>query len=465
MSLKNLSIKEIQEKFKKNEINSVELTEFYLKRISMYNEKLNAIIEINPEALDIAAKMDYERKNGKIRSSLHGIPFVIKANIDTGDKMKTSAGVLALKDNYAKKDSFLVKKLRKAGAVLLGKANLSEFANFISFDLPNGYSAVGGQTKNPYGKFDTGGSSSGSGVSVAADLCAFAIGTETSGSILSPASSNSCIGLKPTTGSISRNGIIPISHTQDTAGPITRTVEDAYLVFKEIVGYDKEDIKTYIAKDYNLKRIKIDTFKNKKFGYPKNIIEYLNKSQKEIWEKTIKKLEENGAEIVSFEYQNIDKISNIEIFFHEFKYGVNEYLKDKDLEIKTLTDIIKYNQQNKKAIPYGQSILLKADSTSGTLKEKEYLESLLNDRKYSRTEGIDKVIKELELDSIISPANFGAMVPAKAGYPSITVPAGYTDEGPFGFTFTHKAGEEMKIISLAELFEKMHDVRKLPEID
>jgi len=464
MNLKNLTIKKIQKMFEGNELTSVELTEFYLGRIANYNGRLNAIIEINPDALDIAFKMDQERKNGKVRSPLHGIPFVIKANIDTGDKMRTSAGAIALKDNYAEKDAHIVKLLRKAGAVLLGKANLSEFANFISFNLPNGFSAVGGQTKNPYGDYDTGGSSSGSGVAVAADFCTFAIGTETSGSILSPASSNSCVGLKPTTGSISRTGIIPISHSQDTAGPITRTVEDAYLVFKEVVGYDKKDVKTIIAKDYNLKRKEKKSFKNKKFGYHKTIINYLSESQKIVWEESIKMLEANGAEVIPFEYEDMNRISNINTLLYEFKYGINNYLKDKKLEVKSLTDVIKFNQRNRKAIPYGQSILLKANSTSGYLKEKEYLESLLDDRKYSREEGIDEKMKELDLDAIISPANFGAMVPAKAGYPSITVPAGYTDEGPFGFTFTHKAGRETEIISLAELFEKMHDVRKLPEL-
>ena len=464
MSLKNISIKKIQKMFEKNEISSVELTEFYLGRIAKYNDRLNAIIEINPDALDIAFKMHQERKNGKVRSPLHGVPFVIKGNIDTGDKMRTSAGALALKNNYVERDAHIVKLLRKAGAVLIGKANLSEFANFISFDLPNGFSAVGGQTKNAYGDYDTGGSSSGSGVSVAADFCAFAIGTETSGSILSPASSSSCVGLKPTTGSISRSGIIPISHSQDTAGPITRTVEDAYLVFKEVVDYDKDDIKTYIAKDYNLKKEKEESFKNKKFGYNKQIIDFLSDSQKELWEEAIKMLEENGAEVIPFEYENINKISNINVLFYEFKFGVNNYLKDKKVEVETLTDIIKFNQKNKKAIQYGQSILLRSDSTSGNLTEKEYLESLLNDRKYSRQEGIDKIMSEFNLDSIISPANYGAMVPAKAGYPSITVPTGYSEKGPMGFTFTHKAGEEMKLIALAELFEKMHEVRKLPEL-
>ena len=464
MSLKNLSIKKIQKMFEKNELTSVEITEFYLGRIAKHNDKLNAIIEVNPDVLEIAFKMDQERKNGKVRSPLHGVPFVIKGNIDTDDKMKTSAGALALKNNWAERDAHIVKLLRKAGAVLIGKANLSEFANFTSFDLPNGFSAVGGQTKNAYGDFDTGGSSSGSAVSVAADFCAFAIGTETSGSILSPASSSSCVGLKPTTGSISRTGIIPISQTQDTAGPITRTVEDSYLVFKEVVGYDKKDLRTSIAKDYNLKIIKEESFKNKKFGYNKQIIDFLSDSQKELWKETIKMLEENGAEVIPFEYENIDKISNINVLFYEFKYGLNDYLKDKKVEVKTLTDVIKFNQLNKKAIPYGQSILLKSDSTSGYLTEKEYLESLLNDRKYSRKEGIDKIMAEFNLDAIISPANFGAMVPAKAGYPSITVPTGYSDKGPMGFTFTHKAGKEMKIIALAELFEKMHEVRKLPEM-
>jgi amidase len=227
MDLRNLTIKKANEYFKKG-LTSVELVEFYLERIAKY-EKLNAILELNPDALFIAHQLDIERKNGHIRSKLHGIPIIIKGNIDTGDKMQTTAGVKALEGNYVKDDAFLVKKLRDAGAIILAKANLTEFANFVSFNMPNGYSTLGGQTKNPYGNFDTGGSSSGSAVAVAADLCLAAIGTETSGSILSPSSSNSCVGLKPTTGTISRSGIIPISYTQETIDSLRLQTEPLQL--------------------------------------------------------------------------------------------------------------------------------------------------------------------------------------------------------------------------------------------
>ncbi|WP_231109719.1 amidase family protein [Thermosipho melanesiensis] len=219
--------------------------------------------------------MDNEKKLGKKRSTLHGVPVIIKGNIDTNDKMRTSAGAKVLENNYPKKDAFLVKKLKDAGAVILGKANLTEFANFVSYKMPNGYSYLGGQTKNPYGNFDTGGSSSGSAVSVAADFCLVSIGTETSGSILSPASSNFCVGLKPTVGTVSRTGITPISYPQDIAGPITRTVEDAFEVFKVIYGFDRDDPSTYMVKDKHLSNHInfIENYSNFVFGYTEQVFE------------------------------------------------------------------------------------------------------------------------------------------------------------------------------------------------
>ncbi|HCF38452.1 MAG TPA: peptide amidase, partial [Thermosipho africanus] len=232
--MKNLTVKKFNDFYDEGKLTSERLVEFYLERISKIN--LNAILEINPDALFIARALDRERRNGKKRSNLHGIPVIIKGNIDTNDKMQTTAGAKALEGNFASSDAFIVKKLREAGCVIIGKANLTEFANFVSFKMPNGYSRLGGQTRNPYGDFDTGGSSSGSAVAIAADLALLSIGTETSGSILSPSSMNSCVGLKPTVGTVSRTGIIPISFTQDTAGPITRTVEDAFELFKVIFG-------------------------------------------------------------------------------------------------------------------------------------------------------------------------------------------------------------------------------------
>lgn len=460
MDLRNLTIKKANEYFEKG-LTSVELVEFYLERIAKY-ENLNAILELNPDALFIAHQLDIERKNGHIRSKLHGIPIIIKGNIDTGDKMQTTAGVKSLEGNYVKEDAFLVKKLRDAGAIILAKANLSEFANFVSFNMPNGYSTLGGQTKNPYGDFDTGGSSSGSAVVVAADLCLAAIGTETSGSILSPSSSNSCVGLKPTTGTISRSGIIPISYTQDTAGPIARNVEDVYEIYNILIGYDENDPASYIAKDYNVKLENLNDFSGLRFGVSKNHLKWLSEDQKITFYESLDRIRNLGGEIIEFEFDHLDKINNINVLYYEFKHGINNYLKDKNLKVKTLNDIIKFNIHNREAIKYGQNILIKSDGTN--LKDKEYIESLINDRKYSRKFGIDKVMEEYDLFALIFPANYGAGISAKAGYPSVTVPAGYTKDGPFGITFTAKALEEGKILSLAKCFEERYPIREIPEI-
>jgi amidase len=460
MDLRNLTIKKANEYFEKG-LTSVELVEFYLERIAKY-ENLNAILELNPDALFIAHQLDIERKNGHIRSKLHGIPIIIKGNIDTGDKMQTTAGVKSLEGNYVKEDAFLVKKLRDAGAIILAKANLSEFANFVSFNMPNGYSTLGGQTKNPYGDFDTGGSSSGSAVAVAADLCLAAIGTETSGSILSPSSSNSCVGLKPTTGTISRSGIIPISYTQDTAGPIARNVEDVYEIYNILIGCDENDPASYIAKDYNVKLENLNDFSGLRFGVSKNHLKWLSEDQKITFYESLDRIRNLGGEIIEFEFDHLDKINNINVLYYEFKHGINNYLKDKNLKVKTLNDIIKFNIHNREAIKYGQNILIKSDGTN--LKDKEYIESLINDRKYSRKFGIDKVMEEYDLFALIFPANYGAGISAKAGYPSVTVPAGYTKDGPFGITFTAKALEEGKILSLAKCFEERYPIREIPEI-
>ncbi|GAB6189707.1 amidase family protein [Marinitoga arctica] len=461
MELLNLTIEKVNKLFNENKLNSVELVEFYLERISKYSH-LNAVLEINPDVIFIAQKLDLERKKGKVRSNLHGVPIIIKGNIDTNDKMQTTAGVKALEGNYAREDAYLVKLLRKSGAIILGKANLTEFANFVSFNMKNGYSTLGGQTKNPYGDFDTGGSSSGSAVAVAADLCLAAIGTETSGSILSPSSSNSCVGLKPTTGSISRSGIIPISYTQDTAGPITRTVQDAYEIFKILSKYDKKDISTYIVKDYKPKFNEIKDYSGMIFGYSEDHLKWLEDEKKDAFFEALKKVEKLGGKVIKVKFENLDKINNINVLYYEFKHGINNYLKDKTLKVKALNDIIKYNYKNPRAIKYGQNILIKSDGTD--IRDREYIESLLNDRKYSRKLGIDKVMDEYNLTSLLFPANYGAGISAKAGYPSITVPATYINGEPFGLTFTSKFLEEEKLFSLANLFENKYPIRELPKI-
>lgn len=460
--LKNLTVRKFNELYDNGKISSEKLVEFYLERISKID--LNAILEINPDALFIARALDKERKNGKIRSNLHGIPIVIKGNIDTCDKMQTTAGAKVLKGNFASKDAYLVKKLREAGCIILGKANLTEFANFVSYKMPNGFSKLGGQTKNPYGNFDTGGSSSGSAVAIAADFSLISVGTETSGSILSPASSNSCVGLKPTVGTISRSGIIPISFTQDTAGPITRTVSDAFELFKVIYGYDFEDSATYVLKNlkFEKKIEELNDYYGMSFGYSEQLMEWLNKEQLEIFLNSLKKVDRLGGKIKKIEFKNLEKINNIEVLFYEFKLGINNYLKNKNLKVKTLTDIIRFNFKNQDAIPYGQSILLHSDATD--INDNNYIEALLNDRKYAKEE-LKKIFLKYNLTAFLFPANYGAHITAKSLYPSITVPAGYTNSCPFGITFSAQEFEENKLFSLAQLFEKRFPERKLPDID
>ncbi|QTA37779.1 peptide amidase [Thermosipho ferrireducens] len=462
MDLRNLTISRANELFNEKKLTSEKLVEFYLERISEYSH-LNAVLELNPDALFIAKALDKERVSGFVRSKLHGIPVIIKGNIDTADKMQTTAGAKALQGNYATKDAFLVEKLRKAGAIILGKANLTEFANFVSFKMPNGYSKLGGQTKNPYGDFDTGGSSSGSAVAVAADLCLAAIGTETSGSILSPSSSNSCVGLKPTVGLVSRGGIIPISYSQDTAGPITRTVQDAFEVLRVISGYDEDDPATYIIKSrkFSAEIKKIDDYSGMIFGYSEQLFEWLSKGEILLFKETIKKIESLNGKVVKVEFEDLEKINNINVLFYEFKHGINNYLKDKSLKVKTLTDIIRYNFRNADAMPYGQSILLRSDATD--INEKEYIESLLRDIKYAKG-SIDKLFERYNLTALLFPANYGAHITAKAKYPSITIPAGYTDTGPFGVTFSARAFEEEKLCALACVFEREFPERQLPPI-
>ncbi len=345
----------------------------------------------------------------------------------------------------------MVKKLRELGAVILGKANLTELANFVSFDMPNGYSTLGGQTKNARGDYDPGGSSSGSAAAVALDMCLFSIGTETSGSILSPSSSNGVVGHKPTTGTISRSGIIPISFTQDTAGPIAKTIEDAFLVFSSIIRYDEKDPATGIAKGYSPRFKRIDSFSGMKFGYSEQFFESLCEDHIEIFENSLKNIEKLGGKIVKVNFPHLKEIWDIELLFYEFSRALENYLKDKDIEIKNLDDLIRFNIHHKEVIRYGQPILLK--SSAYDMNSSGYIKTLLRDRKYSRDLGIDTVMRENDIDAILFPANYGALISAKAGYPSINVPAGFSKKkGPFGITFSGSFLDDEKLYSIADLY-------------
>jgi amidase len=456
---------------------STELVLVYLDRIARFDRlgpHLNAILEINPDAYHIAQALDQERRVRGPRGPLHGIPVLIKDNLSTADKMHTSAGSLALQNLHAPFDATVVERLRASGAIILGKTNMTEWANFMSDHMKNGYSSRGGQVLNPYGPgtLDTGGSSSGSGAAVAAGLAGFAIGTETSGSILSPSSQQSLVGLKPTVGLVSRFGIIPIAVSQDTAGPMCRTVLDAALVLGALTGIDPRDPATgssegLYAVDYAL-GLSADGLHGVRLGVPRQaFLADAPQWQQILMEKALEDLSRLGAVIVDpVDIASYPQIRDYTVLVYEFKALLNSYLASlgERSHITSLADVIAFNQAHEAdCLKYGQSVLIQSEATSGTLTESEYLGARLRDLTLSREHGIDQVMAEHELDALLFPANSGAGIAAKAGYPSITVPAGYSPDGePMGLTFTARAFEEAKLIRLAHAYEVGTRHRKPP---
>jgi len=489
--MKEYSITEIQDLMKKGKLTAKKLVEMYLNRINELDKngpKLNSVIEINPEVMSIAESLDEERKNNKVRSSLHGIPVIIKDNINTKDKMQTTAGSLAFEGHIASDDAFIVKKLREAGAIILGKANLSEWANFRSTRSTSGWSSRGGQTLNPY-SLDRNpcGSSSGSAVAVAANLCTVAIGTETDGSVICPSQTNSIVGIKPTIGLVSRIGIVPISHNQDTAGPIARTVKDAAFLLNVMVGIDSEDSSTTkhnreIPQDYT-KFLDPNGLKNIRIGVARN---YFGKSDliDEIIEEAIQKLREIGAEIIDpVEIKTLDELRDPEfqVLLYDFKHDLNEYIAKYGPinSLKNINDIIRFNNENQeKVMPHFKQELFIMANEKGSLTDDEYKEALEKCHNLSRQEGIDKVLKEHNLDAIAAPSGGAAWVidyingdhgtvgsssaAAVAGYPNITIPAGYVYGLPVGISFFSGAFEEPKLIKIAYAFEQATKIRKPP---
>lgn len=460
------TIQDMQEAMIKGKVTSKELTMMYMDRIAKYDQSgitINSILEINPDALYIAESLDLEREQEGHRGPLHGIPLVVKDNIDTVDKMHTSAGSIALENHYAEQDAFIVKKLREAGGVIVGKANLTEWANFMTIGMPNGFSSRGGQVLNPYGpgEFDVGGSSSGSAAAVASQFIAGAIGTETSGSILSPASSNSVVGLKPTVGLISRTGIIPIAHSQDTAGPIALTVTDTALMLESIVGIDKDDPATQCSKghfemDYTTYLDK-NGLQDARIGVDQNYLSSLSDEETFLINQAIEDMKKHGAKIVDITLPSIERDSTV--LFHEFKNGINAYLGkcSSHIPVHTLAELIQYNEDHEDAaLQYGQKLLTMAEEKNGYLTDAEYIQDRLADLKDTQQNGIDKVMLEHNLDALLFANNLGAAMPAIAGYPSITIPAGYTesDGKPVGVTLTSTAYEEPKLLKLGYAYEQ-----------
>lgn len=487
--LLEVTITDLQEKMKAKQYTSRLLTELYLKRIDEIDKngpKLNSVIELNKDALNMADAMDKEREKGKVRGPLHGIPVLIKDNINTGDNMHTTAGSLALGDNYAKQDAFIVHKLREAGAVLLGKTNLSEWANFRSTHSTSAWSSRGGQTKCPYIlDRNPSGSSAGSGTAVAANLCTIAIGTETDGSIVSPSSVNGLVGIKPTVGLWSRSGIIPISKTQDTAGPMARTVKDAAIFLGGLAGVDPQDSFTLAGKgkaeaDYT-KFLDADGLKGKRLGVEKSALEG-NPAMVALLKDAIKTLESKGATVIEVELnkelKDIGK-SEFPVLLYEFKDGLNQYLSNANSKVKTLADVIAYNKQNDaKAMPFFKQETLELAQAKGDLNTEEYLKAVKQTNAGTR-KAIDKILTDNKLDAIIGPTNGPAVCvdlvngdydngfsfsspAAMAGYPHITVPMGLLHGLPVGLSFFSTAWKEGDIIKLGYAYEQASKKRVKP---
>lgn len=457
-------------------LSSAQLVQLYLDRISRYDTVINSILEINPEAIEIAKALDAERIDKGSRGVLHGIPILLKDNIDTHDKMHTSAGSVALANSFAARDSFVASQLRSAGAVLLGKANMTEWANFMSNTMWSGYSSRGGLVLNPYGPGELfiGGSSSGSAASVAANLAAAAIGTETSGSIISPAGHNNLVGIKPTVGLVSRSGIIPITYSQDTAGPMARTVTDAAIILGALTGADERDEVTLgdsnrSYRDYT-PFLDADFLKKARIGVPRFYMNTLDEARLTILESSIEDLKKAGATIIDPVILPCEQVDWGEsIMRYEFKKYLNDYLAtvDETVPVHSLKELIAYNIEHEEvALKYGQDVLLWSEETSGTLTEQAYLFSKKQNKELAGKQGIDAALEEHQLDALLFLGDEdGDGLSARAGYPAVTVPGGfaesgviapggYSTKGPQGITFIGTAFSEPTLIKIAFGFEQ-----------
>jgi len=481
------SVAALHDQFQRGEISSEELVEWYVRRIEMIDRsgpRLNSIIEVNPDALDISRSLDAEWKASGPRGPLHGIPVVLKANIDTADRMHTSAGSLALAEHAPPADAFVVKRLRDAGAVILGKANLSEWANFRSSRSSSGWSSVGGQTKNPYDTARTPcGSSSGSAVAVAANLTVLAIGTETDGSIVCPAGVNGIVGIKPTLGLVSRSGIIPIAHSQDTAGPMARSVRDAAMLLTAMTGIDADDPATAdagIHHDYS-SNLTADGLREKRLGVIRSFRGAgSNPGVDALLESSVAVLGEQGATVVdNIEYEAANMHdAEYEVLLYEFRTDLNNYLEKSGAPVKSLADLIAFNDAHAAAVMpiFGQDVFLEAEE-KGPLTDPKYLEALETSKRLARA-AIDSAMDQHELDAIVVPTNGpawmidhvngdnysigSAALAAISGYPSITVPAGHVSGLPVGLSFIGKAWNEKQLIEIAYAFEQATNARYAP---
>ncbi|WP_046228437.1 amidase family protein [Paenibacillus dauci] len=479
-------IQTLQQAMESGEASSEEIVQAYIERIHTFDGKTKSVLEINPEAIEIARSLDIERKETGSRGPLHGIPILLKDNIDTADQMHTSAGSITLEHSFAQQDAVVADKLRAAGAVLLGKTNMTEWAGFMSVDIWAGYSSRGGLTLNPYGPGElfVGGSSSGSAAAVAANFGAAAIGTETSGSIISPASQNSVVGIKPTVGLIRPDGIIPIAFSQDSAGPITRTVTDAAILLEVLEDREvQQQHSTHGTKDIDGSYISsLDTafLKQARIGIPRYYYQHLDKDRLEVIEAAIQVLRQQGATIIDPVHLPCEDARwDANVMRYEFKYALNNYLSRlaEHIPVHSLAEVIAFNEQHaEKTLKYGQGTLIWAEETSGTLTEQEYLDSLSYNREMAGEKGIDYALNQHKLDALLFLGGEGGSdLAARAGYPIITVPGGYAEEGviapggyitkgPQGISFVGTAWSESVLIQIAYGFEQATGHRVAPEI-
>ena len=483
------TVGELQEKMKSGGLSAAALTKAYLARIEELDKgRVNSVIEVNPEAAAMAESLDKEWKTKGARGPMHGIPVLIKDNIDTGDKMQTTAGSRALIGSRPAQDSAVAQKLRSAGAVILGKTNLSEWANIRSNHSTSGWSGRGGLTRNPYAlDRNPCGSSSGSGAAASANFCTVAVGTETDGSVVCPSSANGIVGIKPTLGLISRRGIIPISHSQDTAGPMARTVRDAAILLGVLAGTDPQDAATAEAdskkqKDYT-QFLDPNGLRGARIGVARKYFGFSDAVDKVMGE-AIAAMKSAGAEIVDpADLESHGKFDDTEltVLMFELKADLNAYLATRpDAQVKTLAEVIAFNEKNKDAEMkyFGQDLFLKAQE-KGSLTDKEYLDALAANHKLAREQGIDGVMDKHHLDALIAPTGGPAWLTdlangdhftggssnaaAVAGYPNINVPAGFVFGLPVGISFFGRAWSEPTLIKIAHAFEQLTKVRKPPQ--
>jgi len=487
-SFEEATIADLKRMMETGEVTSVDIVQGYLRNIETLDKTINAIIEVNPEAEEIADALDRERKAGKIRGPLHGIPIVLKDNIDTADKMKTTAGSLALLNSPApERDASIVEQLRNAGAVILAKTNLSEWANFRSTSSISGWSGRGGQTRNPY-ILDRNpcGSSSGTGAAIASNLAAAGIGTETDGSIVCPASICGIVGIKPTVGLLSRSGIIPIAHSQDTAGPMTRTVADAAMLLSAMTGVDTRDSATAqnvrnARRDYE-SFLTADGLKGKRIGVARD---FWGKRPEvdAVTNTALETIKAGGAALFDVKFPTLSEFgeAEFEVLLFEFKTDLEKYLNERKAEYRTFAELIQFNIDNAaREMPFFKQEIFEMSAKKGPLTDRAYLQALKKCQLLSRKKGIDAVMDKFKLDAIVAPSNAptwmidtvngdcgsnyvsSSSLAAVSGYPSITVPAGFVRELPIGISFFGRAWSEALLISIAYSFERSAKARRKP---